>query len=148
MQVTAIDALAETYDVVLREMGIVPRVRTWAAHGERLLEHFSPASFDLAYSGNALDHAYDPLRVIRNMVELVRPDGSVVLRHHRNEDQAALYRGLHQWNFDLRDGELIVWNAEGEQNVSLLLAEKAETRCFVHGDEVRAVLVRVPGTPR
>ena len=138
--VTAIDALADQYDVILRQIGIEPRVRTEPGHGEALLERFSPRSFDITYAGNALDHTYDPVLVIRNMLELVRDEGSVVLRHYRNEGQKALYRGLHQWNFDLRGGDLVIWNGAGEQNVSRLLSQQAQTQCFLQADEVWAVI--------
>lgn len=145
VHVRAVDALADQYAVVLGDMGIVPRVRTEAGHGETLLERFSPRSFDFTYSGNALDHAYDPVLAIRNMLVLTRDGGSVVLRHSRNEGQQALYRGLHQWNFDHRDDDLLIWNGEGEQNVSRLLEHEADTRVFMEGDEVWAVMEPRPG---
>ena len=59
---------------------------------------------------NSLDHSADPFTIISNMVGLVRPGGIVLLRHKRNEGESARYGGLHQWNFDVVDDSLIVWN--------------------------------------
>ena len=37
---------------------------------------------------------------------------------------------LHQWNFDERDGELILWGRSGEHNISRELAAFAEATCW------------------
>lgn len=140
VRLTAVDALAEDYDRMLAEAGITPVVRTQQCHGEELLDAFPPGSFDIAHAGNSLDHSYDPAKVIRNMVELVREDGAVVLRHHRNEGQYGLYRGLHQWNFDMRDGDLLVWNSKVEHNMSRVLADVAAVETWLEGDEVVSVI--------
>jgi SAM-dependent methyltransferase len=140
LRLTAVDALADEYDRMLAGAGITPVVRTRQCHGEELLDTFPARSFDVAHSGNALDHSYDPMKVIRNMVELVKDDGAVVLRHHRNEGQYGLYRGLHQWNFDVRDGALLIWNGKCDHNVSDLLADVATVESWLEGDEVISVL--------
>ncbi|UGS38736.1 hypothetical protein DSM104329_05166 [Capillimicrobium parvum] len=140
VEIAAIDPLAEAYDRLLAEAGIDPLVRTRAGHGEQVAELFAPASFDVAYSSNALDHGYDPAAAIAAMVAVVRPGGAVVLRHARNEGETQRYLGLHQWNLDARDGELVVWRPGEERNVSRELAGRARGDVRVQDGELIAVL--------
>jgi SAM-dependent methyltransferase len=63
---------------------VVPPVRTRRCDSERLLDMFEPDSFDVAYASNTLDHSYDPLRAIRQMIAVVRPGGIVLLQHFPN----------------------------------------------------------------
>jgi SAM-dependent methyltransferase len=129
LEITPVDALADEYDALWARKGIAPPVRTLRCRGEDLLDRFAPATFDIAYARNALDHTFDPVLVIRNMVAVTKPSGSVLLRHSTNEAEKADYRGLHQWSF-LRLGENFVIRRFGvERNVTQLLADEAETRC-------------------
>ena len=105
VDVTATDVLADAYNELLREAGVAPLTPTIRCRGEDLRTLFSPDSFDVAYSRNALDHAEDPALTIRNMLELAPV---VVLRHYRNEAEELGGRGLHQWNFDLVDDRPVV----------------------------------------
>lgn len=106
IHVTAVDPLAAEYDRILARYGIIPRVRTVAGDGEMLTEQFPAAPFDLAYAANCLDHSYDPLRAITQMLAVVKPGGWVVLDHNIREGAHQRYRGLHQWDFTERDGDL------------------------------------------
>ena len=115
LEIVAVDPLADQYDKLLAHEGIRPPVRTQPCSGEELLERFAPNSFDIATAFNALDHSYDPVQAIRNMVEVVRPGGFVLLVHGINEGVQRRYVGLHQWNFEYRQGQLVVWR-RGEQH--------------------------------
>ena len=105
VEITAVDPLARDYNKLLDRYGIVPPLRTQWCEGEELGRTFPAGSFDFAYARNALDHAHDPLTVIAQMVTVVREGGWVILRHRPNEAEAAKYKGLHQWNFELRHGK-------------------------------------------
>jgi SAM-dependent methyltransferase len=118
LNVTAVDPLAQEYDRLLAELHIEPPTRTVAGSAERLLERFPPASFDIAYAQNALDHGLNPRRGIHNMLEVVRPGGFVVLRHLRNEAATERYTGLHRWNFERR-GDERSGHAAGERTYAL-----------------------------
>lgn len=135
------DPLADDYDLLLREAGLEPPVRTIRVAGEELLEHFGSRRFDIAYATNALDHSAEPFRIISNMVAVVRPGGVVILRHKRNEGQQARYGGLHQWNFDVREGRLVLWDDTVELDVGAALAGSAVTTAWVEGNEAVARLV-------
>jgi SAM-dependent methyltransferase len=145
LTIVSVDPLAADYDQLLRDAGLEPPVRTIRVAGEDLPEHFDPASFDIAYATNALDHSADPLTIISNMLTVVRPGGIVILRHKRNEGQSARYSGLHQWNFDAVDGGLLLWNEAAEIDVGAALAGRAETTAWLEEHEVVARLV-VRGT--
>jgi SAM-dependent methyltransferase len=130
LALTAVDPLAREYDRILSEHGLEPVVRTEPLRGEDLLSRFAPDSFDVAFARNALDHAVDPLPIIRDMVAVVRPGGYVVLRHAVNEAVTEDYGQLHQWNFDESDGRCLVWRRPGRhRDVADELGEHAEVRC-------------------
>ena len=133
LAITAVDPLAAGYDRLLEEGALTPPVRTLPCRGEDLLEHFVPESFDVAYARNSLDHGDDPLLIIRNMVRLVRPGGLVVLRHYRTEGETELYSGLHQWNFEIQDGDFLVWSRWARHNVTRMLRGEVELECWYEG---------------
>lgn len=129
LNVVAVDPLAKKYNRLLDSAGLEPPVRTEQVEGERLLERFGEEKFDITYARNALDHAVDPVLIIEQMLAVVRPGGYVVLRHGTNEAVQQGYSQLHQWNFDAREGTLIVWHPNGETNISSELAGRAVVTC-------------------
>ena len=139
LRITAVDPLGAEYDRLLADAGLTPPVRTEALPGERLRERFAPASFDLAYARNALDHSADPETIIRQMLEVVRPGGFVILRHWENEAQTMGYEELHQWNFSAAGDRLAVWNDRRRVEVP---AQVAVTDGGDHARWVTAVLSR------
>jgi SAM-dependent methyltransferase len=129
LNVVAVDPLAKKYNRLLDSAGLEPPVRTEQVEGERLLEWFGEERFDIAYARNALDHAVDPVVIIEQMLAVVRDGGYVVLRHRTNEAVQQGYIQLHQWNFDAREGKLIVWHPGHETDVSAELAGRAAVTC-------------------
>jgi SAM-dependent methyltransferase len=138
LTIVAVDPLADEYERLLRDLGLEPPIRTICVAGEDLLEHFEPQQFDLAYASNALDHSADPLTIISNMVAVVRAGGVVLLRHKRNEGEAARYGGLHQWNFDARGQRFLLWNTAVQVDVGSALEGRALTSAWISHDEVIA----------
>ena len=131
----AVDPLADEYDRLLEDAHLVPPVRARRMEGERLLEEFGTARFDVAYARNALDHAVDPALIVENMLAVVRPGGYVVLRHVRNEAVRQAYVQLHQWNLDHNDGRLIAWRPDRETDLTASLAGRAEVKCYVESSD-------------
>jgi SAM-dependent methyltransferase len=139
----AVDPLADEYRRLLSEARVDPYVRTSAAHGERLLDTFAPETFDIVYAVNSVDHSYDPVRIIRNMVALVRPDGVALLRHVRNEGEHRRYSGLHQWNLEpSEDGDLIVWNAVVRASMREVLGDEAIVEAWEEDGQTLARVTR------
>jgi SAM-dependent methyltransferase len=133
IEVVAVDPLADEYNRLLAKYKIVPPVVTQKCDAERLTAMFPLNTFDLAYAANCLDHSYDPVLAIQQMLEITKPGGFVVLLHEPNEGEQELYRALHQWNFHTEDGDFLVSSpARQTVNVSTLLASRA--KCGVEMD--------------
>jgi SAM-dependent methyltransferase len=141
LTIVPVDPLADEYDRLLRDAKLDPPIRTVRVAGEALAEHFGSRRFDIAYATNSLDHSADPFTIISNMAAVVRVGGVVLLRHKRNEGDSARYGGLHQWNFDVVDDGLIVWNNAVQVNVGAALEGRAVTTAWISEGEVVARLV-------
>lgn len=126
--VVPVDPLAKEYDAVLRKYAITPPVKTLYGLGESLVEQFGRESFDFAYACNCLDHAVDPVACYQQMLAVLKPGCSLVTFHEANEAEHQNYEGLHQWNFSVREGRLLVWNHEGEHDVVDQCPEAARFR--------------------
>jgi len=108
LNITAVDALADEYNKILDQHGIVPIVRTQICATEELSSKFGCDKFDVAYARNTLDHSIDPLRAVAEMLSVVRKGGIVLTEHARNEGETQKYVGLHQWNFDIQNGDFVI----------------------------------------
>jgi SAM-dependent methyltransferase len=128
VKITAVDPLADEYNRLLDEFGVTPLVRTQPGEVERLTDLFPTNHFDLVHMHNALDHSYDPLTGIRQMLEVVKPGGYVLLEHFFNEAKHASYQGLHQWNLCADDDHFVIWNRETRYSVNNVLDDKAHIR--------------------
>lgn len=129
--ITAIDPLADEFNRMLDEYDVKVPVRTKLGDGEHLADIVPSDSFDLAYANNAIDHSYDPLKVIQGMVRAVKPGCWVVLEHSVNEAEHEAYHGLHQWNFCAEDGKFVIWNKHQHIVVEDHLPQAAEVRAEV-----------------
>ena len=117
LAVVAVDALADRYAAMLGELGLAPPVPTLPCEVERLDGLFAADAFDLVYMRFALDHCYDPLAALRQMVRAARPGGVVMVEHYRDDAQTG-YQGLRQWDLRPEPGDLEVANAGGGFRVS------------------------------
>jgi SAM-dependent methyltransferase len=136
LRIVPVDPLADAYARLLENANLVPPIRTMPVAGEALLDRFGPRAFDIAHAVNSLDHSADPFAIVSNMVAVVREGGIVLLRHHRNEGEREQYEGLHQWNFDVAGGNLILWNNAVRVNITAELEGRAEVEAWVEHDEV------------
>jgi SAM-dependent methyltransferase len=134
LDIIAVDCLADHYNRLLAELKIEPDVRTLQCEAERLLDVVKPNSCDLVFSRNAIDHGYDPLLSIFNMVEVVKENCCVVLKHGVNEAEESGYEGLHQWNFLMEEGRLILWKQGARWDVGAELEGRATVESFVEKD--------------
>lgn len=123
--VVATDVLAASYDRILEKYAVTPHVRTLPADAEQLSDIFGASSFDLVNAQNSIDHARDPLEAIRQMILVAREDCFVVLNHAENEAEHEGYHGLHQWNFSLEAGQLVVRSLTERFDVSRLFGKLA-----------------------
>lgn len=145
LEITAVDPLADRYDEFLRQFNVTPLVRTIKGDAERLLDLFAPATFDLAYAGNCLDHSYDPIAALRNMVAVVKPGCFVVTDHLINEGAAENYHGLHQWNFCVDRARFTIWRPGTRTDVQEALGDYALVEARQMPRSVLATVRRLTG---
>jgi SAM-dependent methyltransferase len=109
LHVTAIDPLARDYNRLLDRLGLVPPVRTAPGEAENLVDAVGDRRFDVVICSNALDHSYDPLRALGQMLAVTKPGGHVLLYHVENEGEQEGYEGFHSWNFTIEGGRFLIW---------------------------------------
>ena len=144
VEIIAIDPLADSYNEIMQRCGVVPPVHTQKGDGEEVVKLFGRDRFDLAFARNCLDHAYDARQAVTNMIEATRPGGIIFLWHAEDEAESLQYDGLHQWNFRLKNGELLVWNGNRVLNVNQSFAGKLQVvRCELVDGMIQAVYRKI-----
>lgn len=126
IELIAVDALGDQYRAQMTAAGLVPPVITRNCASERIGELFEANSFDLVHVRNALDHGYDPMRAIKEMLRATKPGGIVLMYHFANEAENANYEGFHQWNFCVENRDMIVWNRSARESLKSHLNSHAE----------------------
>jgi SAM-dependent methyltransferase len=142
LEISAVDTLGREYGEVIDAVGVEPPVRTAACDSERLTDVLPKDHFDLAYARNTLDHSYEPVRAIREMIAVVKPGGVAVLEHAENEAEEERYMGLHQWNFQIENGRLVIWRPGARHDVAAELADVAELEVAEHRSPLDHVVFR------
>lgn len=112
VNITAADPLADKYNKIIEKYKLEPDIKVLNCAAENLDTLFEKNSFDIAIAQNSLDHSYNPLLGIKQMLETVKPGCYVILCHNINEATRSenKYCGLHQWNFDIENNNFIIWN--------------------------------------
>ena len=100
MNLVTVDVLAEEYIKILSDSGVKVPVLPIKGHVEELDKIFPAESFDFVYMQNSLDHCYDPIKGLKQLIRLAKPNCYIYLKHHVNVGEWTKYHGLHQWDFD------------------------------------------------
>jgi SAM-dependent methyltransferase len=124
IELTAVDALADAYDQLNFPPGL-PLVRTQQCDSERLSHKFPANTFDVVFARNALDHGYDPMQAILEMIKVTKPGGLIVTDHLANEAITEKWQGFHQWNFHVADNDFKIANRETTVSVAQAIAGSA-----------------------
>ena len=114
LEVVVTDALAPAYNLIFADFGIAPPSPVIHCDAEKLLQYFGANRFHFVYASNCIDHCYDPILAIKNMVSVVKPNGTVLLGHYENVAEQENYTGLHQWNLSVEDEHFVVWNGQNK----------------------------------
>jgi len=121
LEIYPIDPLADEYNMLLKKYGIKPLIKTKRLEGEKLTEKYNINTFDITNSRNAIDHAYDPLKVIEEMIKVTKRGGYIILQVAIKEGSYHDWEGLHNWDFFLKDDALFLkGNGTPEFNISEL----------------------------
>ncbi len=134
LEVVAVDPLAQAYDDLLAKHAVTPVVRTQPGDAERLAESFAPNSFDIVTARNCIDHSYDPMAALRQMLAVCKPGCTVLLQHAVAEAETQHYAGLHQWNLLDEEGDFVLADHSGRVNVTRTLRTVAAIRNEIHYD--------------
>ena len=130
LRITCSDPLADKYMTLLRKHNIVTSVLNVKANAEQLSDHFAENYFDFIYMRNALDHSFDPLISVGEMIKVLNKNRFIVLEHETNEAENEKYEGLHQWNIIIEQGQFIIWNKSIQYNVSKHYKDQADISCW------------------
>ncbi len=133
MELVATDPLADAYTRIFDTLGQPRPVPSIFATAEDLSAHLPTGSFDIVHCRNALDHSFDPIRGLIEMLRLVRMGGVVMLFHYPNEAQAEGYSGFHQYNFDVEDEVFIIWRGATRWDVQKELPVRTWVRARKRG---------------
>jgi SAM-dependent methyltransferase len=124
INVSTCDPLAPAYIEAFKRHGIkIPNPPNFAL-GEYLSSFYNYNSVDVITCNNALDHSFDPIRALNEMLRVVRVGGIIICSHKRNEGNNANYHGLHQFNIDTNNGNPIIWN----QNLKVAIHSELEVQ--------------------
>jgi len=146
LDITAIDVLADEYNALLDEYGLKPPVRTGKGEAEQLAQIFPPNTFDLIHIRNALDHCYDPVKVVAGALAILKPGAVFVVQSNINEAKQEKYIGLHQWNVDAENGELIFWRPGDRIRLNERFSGAIEVELNVNrNDQFLKALIRKTG---
>ena len=147
LELTAVDALGHQYSALLDEAGVVPPVRTQACESEKLSTLLAADAFDLVAARNTLDHSYDPVLAITEMLRCAKPGARLLLIHHRNTAEDEDYHGMHQWNFEAVDGTLVVWRPGTRTDVGAALAGRGSIERSWQDGAWEHVVIRKTAAP-
>jgi len=126
IDITAVDPLAPFYSEIVSRLSIERLIETVQAFAEDLTAYFEVSTFDLAHCRNALDHSFDPMRGVDEMLAVTRVGGRIILLHNANEGETEKYQGFHQWNFDVENGRFIMWSKQSRIDVTERVKSYAE----------------------
>jgi hypothetical protein len=143
VDLVAVDALAEHYDLLLDRHCVEPPVRTRACRGEDVYAAFGEQVFDLVFCRNALDHMQDPLQALTAMLRTAKLGSSVRVQVFECEGERENYVGMHQWNVLAERGRLELFGPERARALDLapVLGEAGEVD-IVSSDGFITVTVR------
>jgi SAM-dependent methyltransferase len=126
LKITRYDALGSVYEKLLTSLSLdATPLKSITGQAERVAEQFAPNSFHFAFSRNALDHCYDPMKVIAGRYQILTDGGVILLRHFENEGLYGQYHGLHKWNFSMRADRPILWNQHRKIDIAEHLPKTA-----------------------
>lgn len=128
VDVLPVDPLAEEYNQLLDEYHVDVPVRTVKGAAETLDCVVGEEKFNVIWICNSLDHSYDPVLGLFQAYKALAPEGSVLLIFHPNEADVAGYHGLHNWNFDVRDGNFLIESRGRMVNVSEMFSRFGNLR--------------------
>ena len=128
IQFVPVDALAHYYNRINAQIKDGKRKDYKCNFGmfEFLGNCFGQNYADAIIINNALDHCIDPYRSIVECLYVLKVDGVLHMVHRRAEAVYEKWTGLHRWNVDCIDENLVLWNKEYAINVNEAISKYAD----------------------
>lgn len=144
VDLTAADPLAEIYSNIAKKYNVERPVVAKQGFAEDLTAIFRTNSFNVVCCTNALDHSFDPLRGLEEMLLVCCVGGVVILEHRANEAEIEGYSGFHQWNFDANEkGHFIIWKPEQRYDATKHFEHIASINAQRNGDWLRVTAYKI-----
>jgi len=142
LNIAAIDPLADEYDKILAKHNIRPYIRTERLATEEPSRRYKAESFDLVFARNCLDHSYNPIVAIYQMLKVLKRGGYLLFEHKPNEAENQRYRGLHQWNFSLNiKAELLIGSKSNTTNINRMYSKYCRINSEIIFEESEGYLI-------
>lgn len=128
----SVDPLAAPYNALKKQNGIDNGIKLETGFVELLAKKFEKNTFDMVHMSNSLDHSFDAVYGIFQLLYICKIGGRVILRHSENEAEKAKYGGLHQWNLSLHNEEntFLIWRNDQQYNIPELFREYADVELY------------------
>lgn len=129
LEIIAVDPLASAYKILKNKYNIQDNgINVEVGFVELLDKQFQKDTFDIVHMSNSLDHCFDAVFAIYQLLFICKVGGKVILRHHEDEAEKEGYRGLHQWNLSLHNEEksFVVWRKQERYDICKMFCEYAD----------------------
>lgn len=124
LELHAVDPLAAVYKNIKKRYGIRTKIQPEFAMVERLNEKYDTNTFDIVHMRNALDHSFNPVLGLLQLLRVCKIGGKVILCHRDNEAAYERYVGFHQWNLQVEgENSFYIWRGNKKFDVSELFGD-------------------------
>lgn len=125
----SLDPLAAEYRALYAQLRLPnpPEIKQGLA--EKLTACYPPNRFHVIYARNCIDHCYNPVSALQQMLNALRSPGCIIMQHFLNEGTRASGYGLHQWNLALNSGDL--WVANRTSSIRVNLSQRHRHNCEI-----------------
>lgn len=111
--VVGIDVLAVPYLQVVQGLRLPAQHVTLPIAAEELNAAFPPGTFDLVVCRDALDGFVEPGKALAQMIQAVKPGGSVVVATLKGQGTARGFKDGKYWDAGEHDGILLMTDEQG-----------------------------------
>ena len=149
VKVTAVDPFALYLNDVMEFKGLKgPPVRSIQTSLQSLAGFSGGVLFDIAYVNCALNTFADPAQTVRDVLALLKPGGSLLVRSPVNGAEAASYFALHLWNLAPgEDGDVVIWRPDQRLSLREVVGDLATITIQALPQFLNIVIQRSGGAP-
>ncbi|GHV46472.1 hypothetical protein AGMMS49546_34540 [Spirochaetia bacterium] len=138
----AVDPLAFIYKGLKEKYKITTKITPEFGLVEKLTEKYGINKFDIVHMSNALDHSFNPIIGIYQMISLCKIGGKIILQHYENEAEYEKYCGFHQWNLCIVGSDFIIWKPEKKYNITKMFEEYVDsTAYYAEGNKTEGKII-------